>query len=107
MFLLWAEQSRGRELLHSPFNETSFFGMEKGVGCKDWSLGREVQKFGISGKTLDSLSSSGAQASSSTPDYYMFGTLGKVVNSTDVIRVQVVLRATSSTTGKSVANLRA
>ena len=44
---------------------------------------------------------------SSTPYYYMFRASGEVMSSAAVIRAQTVLRATASTTGESVDNLRA
>ena len=55
---------------------------------------------------LDSPSSTEARASSSTPDYYMFGTSGEVVSSVSATRAQAVSQATPSTIGKLVANLQ-
>ena len=76
----------------------SFLRTGKNVEDKNWLLGREVR---------DSPFSSQTNASSSTPDYYMFEALGEVISSAAVIRTQFVSRTTPSTTEESVRNLRA
>ena len=74
---------------------------EKTIEIKIGALEERFKSLVSSGQILDSPSSSGAQASSSTLDYYMFGALGEVVSSA------AVSQATPLTTGELVANLRA
>src|ERR1700738_3017940 len=70
-------------------------------------LEERFKSLASSGQILDSPTSSGAQASSSTPDYYMFGASGEVVSSAAVTRGQAVSQTTPSTTGESVTILQA
>ena len=79
---------------------------EKAIEIKIRALEEMFKNLASSGQILDSPSSSGAQASSSTPDYYMFRASGEVVSSAAVTRVQAVSQTTPSTTGESVANLQ-
>ena len=76
--------------------------MEAKIGA----LEERFKSLALSDQILDSPSSSGSHVNSSTPDYYMFGALGEVVNSTAVTHAQVVSQATPSTTGESVVSLR-
>ena len=55
----------------------------------------------------DSPPTSETKVNSSTPYYYMFRASKQVVSSPSVTRSQTVSRAMSTTTGKSVDNLRA
>ena len=107
MFPLWAEQSHGGELLRTPSKETFFFQTAKALEAKIDAFEERLKNLASSGQILDSLSSSGAKASSSILDYYIFGALGEVVNAVAVTRVQSVSRATPSTTRESVDSSRA
>ena len=80
---------------------------EKTLEAKIGALEERFKSLASSGQILDSPTSSGAQASSSTPDYYMFGASGEVMSSAAVTRAHDVLRATPSTTGESVTILQA
>ena len=74
---------------------------KKILEAKIEALEERFKSLASSGQILDSPSSFGVQASSSTPDYYMIRASRKVVSSV------AVSRATPSTTRKSVASLRA
>ena len=80
---------------------------EKMLEAKIGALEKRFKNLALSDQILDSPSSSGAQASSSTLDYYVFKASGEVVSSAAVTRAQIVSRARPSTTGESVDNLRA
>ena len=80
---------------------------EKAMEAKIGALEERFKSLASSGQILDSPSTSGTKDSSSTPDYYMFGASGQVVSSAAVTRAQTVSRATPSTTGEPVHNLRA
>ena len=80
---------------------------EKALEAKVGALEERFKSLASSSQILDSPSSFGTQPSSSTPDYYMFGALGEMMSSASVTRAQGVSQATPSTTGESVANLRA
>jgi hypothetical protein len=80
---------------------------KKTMEAKIGALEERFKSLALSGQILDSPSTSGTKASSSTPDYYMFGASGQVVSSAAVTRAQTVSRATPSTTGESMDNLRA
>ena len=81
--------------------------MEKILEVKIEALEERFKSLALSDQIFDSPSSFGAQASSSTPDYYMFGASRKVVCSATVIRTQTVLRSTPLTTEETVDSLRA
>jgi hypothetical protein len=81
MFLLWAEQSCGGELLRSPSIETFFFSDgENELEAKIESVDEMFKNLASSSQILDSLSSSRGKESSSTLDYYMFGALEEVMS---------------------------
>ena len=61
---------------------------EKALEAKVGALEERFKNLASSGQISDVPSSSGAQASSSTPDYYMFGASGEVVSSAAVTRAQ-------------------
>ena len=63
-----------------------YFDWEKMLEAKIGALEERFKSLALSSQILDSLSSSEATASSSTPNYYMFGTWGEVVNSAAVTR---------------------
>ena len=79
---------------------------EKTLEAKIGALEDMFKNLASSGQISDVPSSSGAQANSSTPDYYMFGTSGEVVSSAAVTHAQSVSRVTPPTTGKTVESLR-
>jgi hypothetical protein len=63
---------------------------KKTLETKVGALEERFKNLASSGQILDVPSSSGAQASSSAPDYYMFGASGEVVSSAAVTRAQSV-----------------
>ena len=69
------------------------------------ALEERFKNLASSGQIFDSPSSSGAKASSLTPDYYMFGTSREVVSSAAVTRAQSVARPTPSTTEEFMESL--
>ena len=75
--------------------------------AKIGELEEKLKSLASSGQILDSPSSFEAKASSSTPDYYVFGASGEVVISVVVTPAQFVSRATPSTIGESVDSVRA
>ena len=107
MFPSWAEQSRGGELFRSCPKKRPYLKLEKTLEAKIGSLEERFRSLASSSQILDSPSSSRAQASSSTPDYYMFGASGEVVSSTAMTRTPSVSQDTPSSIGESVDNLRA
>ena len=80
---------------------------EKTMEAKIGALEERFKNLASSGQILDSPSSSGAQLSSLTLDYYMCGALGEVVSSAAVTRAQSISRAKPSTARKFVESLRA
>ena len=72
--------------------------MEKNHGGKIGALEERFKSLASSGQILDSPSTSRTKANSFTQEYYMFGTLGKVVSFAAVARAQTVSRATPATT---------
>ena len=80
---------------------------KKALEAKVGALEEKFKSLASSGQIFDLPSSSGPQATSSTPDYYMFGASEKVVSSAAVTHVQAMSQATPSTTEESVASLRA
>ena len=80
---------------------------KKALEAKIGALEERFKSLVSSGQILDSPSSSGAQASSSTSDYYMFEASGEVVSFAAVTCAKAVSRATPATTGELVASLRA
>ena len=79
---------------------------EKAIEAKIGALKEKFKSLVSSDQILDSPSTSGTKASSSTPYYYMSGASEQVVSSAAVRRVQTVSRATPPTTRKSMDNLR-
>ena len=63
---------------------------ENAMEAKIGALEERFKSVASSGQILDSPSTSGTKASSSTPDYYMFGASGQVVSSAVVTRAQTV-----------------
>ena len=63
---------------------------ENALEAKIGALKERFKILASSGQILNSPSSSKAQASFSTPDYYMFGASGEVVSSAAVTRAQTV-----------------
>jgi hypothetical protein len=78
---------------------------EKALEAKVGALEERFKNLAASGQISNVPSFSGAQASSSTPDYYMFGASGEIVSSAAVTRAQYVSRATPPTTGEVVERL--
>ena len=80
---------------------------EKTLEVKIGALEERFKSLALSGQILDSPSFFGAQGSSSTPDYYMYGASGEVVSSAAVTQTQTMSQATPLTIGESVGSLRA
>ena len=82
-----------------------FFRMRKGIESKYWRLGGEVQEIGFISPNGGVTTPSGAKASSSTPNYYMFGASKEMISSAVVTCIQCVSRSTPSPTRGFVESL--
>ena len=80
---------------------------EKAMEAKIGALEERVKSLASSGQILDSPSTSGTKASSSTPNYYMFGSSGQMVSSAAVTRAHIVSLVMPLTTVESMDILRA
>ena len=92
MFPLWAEQLLDKKLFCSPSRKKRpSTELEKALEAKLHALEKRFKNFASSGQILESPAPHGAKASSSTPDYYMFGASREVVSSAAVTRARSVL----------------
>ena len=72
---------------------------KKAFEAKDRALEERFKNLALSGQISDVPSSSGAQASSSTLDYYMFGALEEVVSNSDMCTIRITSYASDHMRG--------
>ena len=79
-----------------------FFERKKTLEAKLGALEERLENLASSDQIFESLVPPEAKASSSTPDYYMFGASGNVVSLAAMTRTQFMLQAPPMTTGEPV-----